>query len=113
MMLEMSERSDGRMPALIRTVATTGAGVEELAQAIMDHHAYLEEEGLLEKKTKERIVSELLEIINRQVGRTVTRALQEDPEMIELMGKLVETREIDPHTGAAMVIRHLMKKGEG
>ena len=113
MMLEMSERSDGRMPALIRTVATTGEGVEELAQAIMDHHAYLEEEGLLEKKTKERIVSELLEIINRQVGRTVMRALQEDPEMIELMGKLMETREIDPHTGAAMVIRHLMKKGEG
>jgi LAO/AO transport system kinase len=113
MMLEMSERGDGRMPPLVRTVATTGEGVEELAQAILDHYEYLKLEGLLEKKAKERIVAELLEIINTQVGKTVLRALQEDPEMVELMGKLVETREIDPHSGASMVIRHLLKKGEG
>ncbi|RJP26135.1 MAG: methylmalonyl Co-A mutase-associated GTPase MeaB [Actinobacteria bacterium] len=112
MMLEMSERRDGRMPPLVRTVATTGEGVEELALAILDHYDYLKQEGLLEQKTKERIVAELLEIINRQVGRTVMRALQEDPEMVDLMGKLVETREIDPHSGASLVIRHLLKKGE-
>ena len=111
MMLEMSDRKDGRMPPVIRTVATTGDGVEELAQVILDHHGYLEQQGLLEKKAKERIVAEVLEIINRQVGRNVMRALQEDPEMIELMGKMVETREIDPHSGARMVIQHLMKKG--
>ncbi len=111
MMLEMSERRNGRMPALLRTVATTGDGVEELAQALLDHYRYLEDEGLLEKKARERIVAELLEIINRQVERTFTRVLQEDPEMVELIRKLVETREIDPHTGATMVIGHLMKKG--
>ena len=111
MMLEMSDRKDGRMPPVIRTVATTGGGVEELAQAILDHYEYLKREGFLEKKAKERIVAEVLEIINRQVGRNVMRALQEDPEMIELMEKMVETREIDPHSGARMVIQHLMKKG--
>ncbi|MBN2027902.1 MAG: methylmalonyl Co-A mutase-associated GTPase MeaB [Actinobacteria bacterium] len=113
MMLEMSERRDGRMPPLVRTVATTGEGVDDLAQVILDHHKYLKHEGLLEKKAKERIVAELLEIINMRVGKTVLRALQDDPEMVDLMGKLVETREIDPHSGASMVIRHLLKKGEG
>ncbi len=111
MMLELSDHKDGRIPPVIRTVATTGDGVEELAQAILDHYEYLKSEGFLEKKAKERIVAEVLEIINRQVGRNVMRALQEDPEMLELMEKMVETREIDPHSGARMVIQHLMKKG--
>ena len=111
MMLEMSDRKDGRVPPVLRTVATTGEGVEGLAEAILDHYEYLKQEGLLEVKARERVVAELLEIINRQVGRTVMRALQEDPEMVELMGKLVETREIDPHAGARLVIQHLLKKG--
>jgi len=111
MMLDMSDREDGWTPPLLRTIATTGEGVEELADAIIGHHRYLEENGLLEEKAKERIMSELLEIINRQVGRAVTRALREDPEMIDLMNKLVETREIDPHSGARKVIEHLLKRG--
>jgi len=113
MMLEMSERGNGRMPPLLRTVATTGEGMEELAQTILDHYEYLKQQGLLEQKAKDRILAELLEIINSQVGKTVMRALKEDPEMVELMTKLVDTREIDPHLGASMVIRHLLKKGEG
>lgn len=111
MMLEMSDRKDGWTPPLLRTTATTGEGVKDLAEAIIDHYRYLEENGLLEEKAKERIFAELMEIINRQVGKAVTRALQEDPEMIDLMGKLVETREIDPHSGARMVIEHLLKRG--
>ena len=111
MMLEMSDRPDGRMPPVIRTVATTGEGMEELADAILDHYEYLKREGLLEKKARERILAELLEIINRQVASTVMRALDEDPEMVELVKKLVDTREIDPHAGARMVIRHLLRKG--
>jgi LAO/AO transport system kinase len=111
MMLEMSDRSNGRVPPVIRTVATSGKGVDELANAILKHYEFLKTEGLLEQKEKDRVVAEVLEIINRQVGRTVLRALQEDPEMIELMGKLVETREIDPHSGARLVIQHLLKKG--
>jgi GTPase len=109
MMLDMWQREDGRTPPLIKTVATTGEGVEELGEAILSHYVYLREHGLLEQKARDRVLAELLEIINQQVGKTVSRSLREDPEMIELMGKLVETREIDPYTGARMVIEHLLK----
>jgi LAO/AO transport system kinase len=112
MMLDMSHRSEDRVPPVIRTVATTGQGVDELADAILEHHRYLQEKGLLEKKARERILAELQEIINRRVERTVERALQEDPEMVELVKKMVETREIDPHSGASQVISHLLKKAE-
>lgn len=112
MMLDMSHRSEDRTPPVIRTVATTGQGVDELAEAVIEHYLYIKEKGLLEKKTRERILAELQEIINRRVERTVERALQEDPEMVELVRKMVETREVDPHSGASMVISHLMKKSE-
>jgi LAO/AO transport system kinase len=109
MMLDVWQRENGRKPTLLKTVATTGEGVDELCNAILSHYAYLKQEGLLENKARERIVAELLEIINHQVGQAVTRSLREDPEMIALMEKLVETREIDPYTGARMVIEHLLR----
>ncbi|MBC7253376.1 MAG: methylmalonyl Co-A mutase-associated GTPase MeaB [Actinobacteria bacterium] len=112
MMLEMSQRDEEWVPPVIRTVATTGQGVDQLADAVLDHYRYLQERGLLEKKARERILAELQEIINRRVERTVARALAEDPEMVELVRKLVETREIDPHSGAQMVISHLLRKSE-
>ncbi len=111
MMLEMWDRRNGRKPVLVKTVATTGQGVEELAEAVLSHYAYLDREGLLEEKAKQRITEEVLEIINQRVGEEVMRALREDPEMIELMEKLVETREIDPREGARLVIRHLLGHG--
>lgn len=109
MMLEMWNLKDRRTPPLLKTVATTGEGVEELGKAILSHYAYLDERGLLEQKARERVLAELLEIINQQVGEAVTNALRGDPVMIELMGKLVDTREVDPRSGARMIIRHLLK----
>lgn len=111
MIIRMVEREDGYVRPVIKTVATSGEGVEALCRSIFLHDAYLKEHGLLEEKARQRVKGELLEIINRRVGSRVTRALEEDPEMIGLMTKLVETREIDPHTGAGMIIQHLMKRG--
>jgi len=110
-MLEMSQREGEWKPPVLRTVATTGEGVEEVADAVFQHRLYLEEKGLLQKKARERVLAELLEIINRRVSAEVERSLKEDPEMIELVRKMVETREVDPHTGARLVIRHLLRKG--
>ncbi len=110
MMLEMVEREPAYVPPVLKTIATAEIGSDELCDAIISHFAFLQEHGLLEEKARQRIMAELMEIINRRVGSTVTHALVEDTEMIELMKKLVDTREIDPHSGASMVISHLMKR---
>ncbi len=110
LMIEIVERKGGYLPPVIKTVATEGEGVDRLYDSIVSHYDYLEEHGLKEEKARQRITGELLEIINHRMGVNVTRALEADPEMVELMKKLVDTREIDPHTGATMVVRHLMKR---
>ncbi|OFW57983.1 MAG: GTPase [Candidatus Solincola sediminis] len=110
MMVEIVKREPAYIPPILRTVATEGLGVDGLCNAIFSHYDYLQEHGLLEEKVRVRIMGELLEIINHRVHLSVTDALEHDPEMLDLMKKLVDTREIDPHSGAAMVIRHLMKR---
>jgi len=110
MMIEIVEREPAYAPPVLKTIATAEIGADKLCDAIISHFAFLQEHGLLEEKARQRIMAELMEIINRRVGSTVTHALVEDTEMIELMKKLVDTREIDPHSGASMVIRHLMKR---
>jgi LAO/AO transport system kinase len=110
LMLDTVQRKDSYKPPVISTVAIRGEGVQQLWNAINRHYAYLQEHDQLEEKARRRIAGEMLEIITRRVGNNVTRALREEPEMLELMKKLVDTREIDPHTAAGMVIRHLMKQ---
>jgi LAO/AO transport system kinase len=111
MMLDLSPRAPGEWePPIIKTVAITGEGVPELVDALLSHYEYLKSSNLLEKKEKERIIAEMMEIINQRVIRAVHSALKENGAMTELIHKLVETREIDPHTGARMIIQHLMKR---
>lgn len=110
MMIEIVEREAAYVPPVLKTIATAEIGADELCDAIFYHFAFLQEHGLLEGKARQRIMAELTEIINQRVGSMVAHALVEDAEMIELMKKLVDTREIDPHSGASMVISHLMKR---
>ncbi len=107
MMLELADREDGYLPPVIRTVATSGEGVGELADALAEHHRFLASAGLLAHKARERILAEVLEIINLQVQEAVSRALREDPAASELVRRLVDTRELDPRSGARMLIKRL------
>ncbi len=112
MMLELSPREPGSwQPPIIKTVATTGEGVSELADAVLRHHSYLKEHGLLEQKRKERLTAEMLEIVSQKIGDAARRLICEGGPMSELMREVLETREIDPHTGATLILQRLLKDG--
>ncbi len=53
-MMEISEW-EGWIPPIIRTVATTGKGVEELCGAIEKHQEYLRESGEIEERMKRSV----------------------------------------------------------
>ncbi len=110
LMLELSPRGqDAWTPPIRKTVATTGEGVGELVDALLDHFTYLRAHDLLEAKQRERMVSEMLEIINQRVGSAVKDLLREDGPMSDLLHRLLYTREVDPHSGADLIIRRLME----
>jgi LAO/AO transport system kinase len=47
------------LPPILRTVATEGQGIAELAQAVEDHHAFLQQSGELAQRERDLLRSEL------------------------------------------------------
>src|SRR5450755_2256166 len=65
-MLELSSRRSWR-PPIVRTVATTGVGVDELRDALLAHREFLETNGLVEARRRERVRDELRAIVAEQL----------------------------------------------
>ena len=63
----LATRSDNWTPPIIKSVATVGTGVEELAVAIAEYEGYLQKENLVLKRTiqnwRERIIEMLREAL--------------------------------------------------
>src|SRR2546423_12392738 len=54
MMLELAGDRDWR-PPIVQTVATDSRGVEDLWRAVLDHRAYLEADGRLQRRRDQRL----------------------------------------------------------
>ena len=101
----LATRSDNWTPPIIKSVATVGTGVEELAVAIAEYEGYLQKENLVLKRTiqnwQERIIEMLREALldkareqlgDGQVTRYAAEVAQHkrDPYTLveEIIGKL-------------------------
>ncbi len=115
MMLDTRPEKEGVgwEPPVLRIEAINGKGVEELAARIEEHWRYLEESGLLKKKIEERMKAELLEILSQRMSSAALAVLREDPGGQEILRRMVEEREIDPHGAADEMIKYFLKKGGG
>ena len=77
-------RSDHWTPPIVKTLASEGQGIEELAEAIKQYEDYLRENDLLRKKKlqnwQERLIEmlreSLLERVSAKVAARVSRALR-------------------------------------
>jgi LAO/AO transport system kinase len=72
LMLDLSALSDWR-PPIVNTVGTDSTGVAELWEAVLQHRAYAEASGLLERRREQRTRGELREIV---AARLEVRARQ-------------------------------------
>jgi len=62
-MQSLETRKDGWTPPIVKTVASEGAGTEELAAAVADYEAYLKKENLLLQKNVENWRERLVEML--------------------------------------------------
>jgi len=96
-MLGLSQRQDGWRPPVVKTVATEGTGVAELATALDGYLAYLEQAGLREQKRVERWRERLLDLIRQQaLERVLKTGLSK--EGLEEYARLIQRRERDPYS---------------
>ncbi len=97
MMLELAGDRDCR-PPIVQTVATDSRGVDDLWRAVLDHRAYVEADGRLERRRDERLREELRAIVHERL-----RAGAEERchgERFDRLVAQVAARELDPYAAA-------------
>lgn len=98
-MLDLSDLDhDTWRPPIVPTVGTTGEGVAELWDTVLEHRAHAEASGVLAERRTFRLREELREIIAQRLGRRAREICTGD-RWDELTDEVVE-RSTDPWTAA-------------
>lgn len=98
--------SDGReewSTRIIETVATSGAGVESLLDAIDAHRTHLDDEGERSHRVHRRSAEEIRTLLREDVNRIV-ESLINDRGGIDAITEPVATGESDPYTVADRLV---------
>ncbi len=98
-MLDLSDLAHEAWRApILDTVGTTGEGVEELWNTVLEHREFSESTGLLKERRTFRLREELREIISQRLGRKARQICTGD-RWDELTDEVAE-RTTDPWTAA-------------
>ncbi len=89
-------RSDEWRLPIVKTVATTGAGTEELLEAVEQYYAFLRARNLLQKKAIEKWRVRLTAMLREDLLERFCTA--ECAMLFDAYAQSVATREIDPYT---------------
>ncbi len=97
-------------PPVVKTVALTGEGVNELLNEIERHRKFLES-GVFEDKRRKLVEAELTEAISRKVAETLVLKLKSEGEFQKLVEQIME-RKKDPYTIAEELVKRKIEGKE-
>jgi LAO/AO transport system kinase len=100
--LALGPREGWEVP-VIRTEAVRGEGVEELAERLAEHRAFIEEEGALSERRRRNLMNEVLAIATFRMRRELEESVREDPDVQDLLDQVV-SRELDPASAAVRIL---------
>jgi LAO/AO transport system kinase len=100
--LSLGPKTDWKIP-IVRTEATEGAGIEELADAIDAHYEHIAGAGTLEERRGRNLRNEVLGLAAYRLRRELERSMLTSERVRELLDKVVK-REIDPASAAELVL---------
>jgi LAO/AO transport system kinase len=105
--LSLAEDEGGWKVPILRMEAAKGEGIDELATKIDEHRAHIEAVGTLERRRARNLRNEVLGIAAARLRRSLTDAVADDPQVAELLERVVR-RELDPATAAGELLdRHV------
>ena len=107
MMLDLGEAQDWR-PPIERTIASEGQGVEDVVNSLNEHRKYLEESGLLEERRRERVKTELAEMIHDRISRRVLGEITQTGKFADYVEQVYE-RQSDPYTVVDSIVGDILK----
>ena len=102
-MLLLRDPSLGWMPPVLRSVATTGEGITEIARTIGEHGAFLTEHELLQKRRREHFKSQVRGIVVDSLERELYERLGGESGLESMIGDVTRGHR-SPHQVAREVI---------
>jgi LAO/AO transport system kinase len=107
----LAVRSDKWTPPIVKTVATQGTGVEELAATIGQYEAYLKKENLVFKRNvenwQERLVEMLRDALMQKAGEQMG-----DGNLARYAAEVAEHKR-DPYTLVEEIVGRVSKRSGG
>jgi LAO/AO transport system kinase len=101
-LLSIVSRPDGWTPEIVRTVATRGEGIEQLAQAIDRYREFLGTPGKEEERRLPLARERLMDMLRERIARELFARIPES-ELDEYARRMMD-RELDPYT----IVEHLL-----
>ena len=103
--LSLGPKTSWRVP-IVRTQASTGEGVEDLAERIVQHREHIAAEGTLEERRRRNLRNEVMELATVRLRRRLERSVHADEELQGLLDEVV-ARRLDPASAAQQLLDHL------
>jgi LAO/AO transport system kinase len=101
--LALAESQDGWQVPILRTEASRGEGVGELAVRIDEHRAHIESEGTLDRRRARNLRNEVLGIASSRMRRRLEESVADDPDIARLLEEVVK-RRLDPASAAGELL---------
>jgi LAO/AO transport system kinase len=100
--LSLGPQTGWRVP-IVKTEASRGEGIDELAEAIESHREYIESEGTLAERRRRNLMNEVLALAAGRLRRRLEESLRDDDSVRELLDDVV-ARRLDPSTAATRLL---------
>jgi LAO/AO transport system kinase len=100
----LATRSDRWTPPIVKTIASQGKGIAELAAAIANYESYLQKENLALKRSVQNWQERLIAML-RDALLEKARAQMSDGEMLRYAAEIAEHRR-DPYTLIEQIVEN-------
>jgi LAO/AO transport system kinase len=100
--LSLGPQEGWRVP-IIKTEASRGEGVEELAEKMGEHREFIDSEGKLAERRRRNLMNEVVALAAGRLRRRLEAQVRDDPSVQELLDEVV-ARRLDPASAAAKLL---------
>ncbi len=100
--LSLGPQEGWRVP-ILKTEASRGEGIAELAEKIGEHHDYIREQGTLAERRRRNLMNEVLALATARLRRRLEAQVRDDESVQELLDE-VAARRLDPASAAAKLL---------
>jgi LAO/AO transport system kinase len=100
--LSLGPQEGWRVP-ILKTEASRGEGVAELAEAIDRHREHIASEGTLVERRRRNLMNEVLALASGRLRRRLEASIRDDAEVRRLLDDVV-ARRLDPSSAASRLL---------